>query len=427
MRSRFVLAALTLLLLGGALPAAAAVVGSFNALNGANNATGQLGITGFALDSAGHVRAVDLRVDGIVIMRMVYGLTRPSTTRNFPGYPDSAAPGFSGFLDTTRFLNGRHTLSVVVTAADRSQTILPVSRVVNVHNAEHMDPPFGEITFPHPDAALVGTCDPAATTRRLSVFTGNVLDAGVQAHDTGVAFVELLIDGSHWLNSVRDCGFFTGPFVPTNTKLQCYGLPSRQLTFVYPTLPNSDRAKFRFALDIGALLTGLSSPPFSQAFPAGVYAPGHHTITIRAGDKGDNVINVATINVTFDCDSLELENAIGQIEQPFPFEPAFGNGVSLSGNVKVHGWAIDPQGINHIDVKVDGLLAGTATLGSTRLDKQELYLGIDPATSRDFTFTLDTTTLPDDRVTVEIWVVDNNGVETLVGESSVTIDNHDNT
>jgi hypothetical protein len=416
MRSRFVLVALTLLLLGGSLPAAAAVVGSFSPVNGANTAYGQLGITGFALATAG-VDTVDIAVDGGLVQRAIYGGARPATTRRYPGFPDSNAPGFSAFLDTTHFLNGKHTITVMVTDKNGAQTLLPVSRTVVFKNASHMDAPFGWITFPQADAVLRGNCNLADQFGLLSIITGNALDAGSgeNAHDVGVGYVELLIDGAlgffsddfQVLNTKVACRFSNQPNV--NALLNCHGLPSRDVTFVYPTLPDSDRAKFRFALDVGALVGSK------------IYAPGAHTLTIRAGDKGQNVANIASINVFFDCVENGLggpENAIGQIEKPFTWQPA-------AGTVTGSGWAIDPEGIAHIDIKVNGIPAGTATLTGTRPDVRELYLSIDPLLSRGFTFTYDTHGTNDGDVTFEVWVTDLAGNETLIGESTVNIDNRD--
>ena len=115
---------------------------------------------------------------------------------------------------------------------------------------------------------------------------------------------------------------------------------------------------------------------------------------------------------------LGPENAIGQIEKPVSFQPA-------AGTVTVSGWAIDPEGISRIDIKVNGQLAGTATLTGTRADVRELYLSIDPILSRGFTFSYDTHATNDGNVTFEAWVFDLNGNETLIGQSTVNIDQRD--
>jgi len=407
MRSRFVLAAMALLLLGGALPAAAASpFGVFDGKPGGGNAAwGQLQLVGWALDDNG-VAYVDIVVDDNVYQRALYGSRRPDVTRRKPGYPNSNAPGFSATVDTTHFLNGVHEVSVLVTSLDGEQVVIGPVKRINFRNASHMLAPFGHIKFPKQDAEMRGRCslDP---TRRLSVVTGDALDAGSgeNAHDVGVAWVELLLDGALTFNTLDSCYFDPDPSV--NMLLNCYGLESRDLTFVYPNLPNSDRAKWRFGLDVGALIS------------SGLYARGHHTITIRAGDYGDNARNIGTINVFFSCDDeAAVEPSIGDIEEPSFTQPWFGT-------ITVKGWAVDFQGISSIDIKVNGQVVGQATLGGTRPDVAELYPGYPSAKSAGWTFNYNTLNTNDGRVTFEVWVHDLVGDETLIGEGQAIIDNRD--
>jgi len=406
MRSRFVLAAMALLL-GSALPAmAAAPFGVFDGKKGGGNAAwGQLQLVGWALDDNG-VASVDIVIDDAVFQRALYGSLRPDVTRRKPGFPNSAAPGFSAVVDTTHFLNGVHTVSALVTSKNGEQVVIGPTKRITFRNASHMQAPFGHITFPQRDAELRGRCS-SDPTRRLSIITGNALDAGSgeNAHDVGVAWVELLIDGALTLNTKTQCHFNPDPSV--NMLLDCYGLESRELTFVYPHLPDSDRAKFRFALDVGALIT------------SNLYNRGAHTLTVRAGDYGDNARNIATVNVFFSCDDeAAVEPSIGQLEQPSFTQP-------WAGNIVVKGWAVDFQGIAAIDVKVNGIVVGQATLGGPRPDVAELYPGYPSVKSAGWTFNFDSTTVNDGLVTFEIWVRDVFNDETLIGEGRVVIDNRD--
>src|ERR1044072_6742603 len=93
MRSRSVLAATALLLLGGALPAAAASpIGVFDGKpGGGNNAWGQLQLVGWALDDNG-VAFVDIVIDDNVYQRALYGSKRPGLTRPRPRLPHNAPP-----------------------------------------------------------------------------------------------------------------------------------------------------------------------------------------------------------------------------------------------------------------------------------------------------------------------------------------------
>jgi hypothetical protein len=404
MRSRFVLAAMVLLL-GGALPAmAASPIGVFDGRHGGGNAAwGQLQLVGWALDDNG-VAAVDIVIDDSVYQRALYGLRRPDVTRRKPGFPNSAAPGFAAVVDTTHFLNGVHEVSALVTSTNGEQVVIGPVRRFMFRNASHMLAPFGHITFPQQDAEMRGRCsnDP---TRRLSIITGNALDAGSgeNAHDVGVAYVELLIDGALALSSTNSCHFNS----TYNMLLDCYGLETRELTFVYPHLPNSDRAKFRFALDVGALIS------------SNYYVRGHHTLTVRAGDYGDNVRNIGTVNVFFSCDDEAAnERAIGKLEEPSFTQP-------WHGTIPVRGWAIDYQGIASIDVRVNGFSVGQATLGGPRLDVAELYPGYPSVNSAGFSLNFDSTTINDGTVTLEVWVRDVLGDETLIGEGVAVIDNRD--
>lgn len=408
MRSRSVLAATALLLLGGALPAAAASpIGVFDGKpGGGNNAWGQLQLVGWALDDNG-VAFVDIVIDDNVYQRALYGSKRPDVTRRKPGFPNSAAPGFSATVDTTHFLNGVHEVSALVTSLNGEQVVIGPVKRINFRNASHMLAPFGHIKFPQQDAEMRGRCS-SDPTRRLSIITGDALDAGSgeNAHDVGVAWVELLLDGALTFNTRTSCGFNSDPSV--NMLLNCYGLESRELTFVYPHLRNSDRAKWRFALDVGSLIT------------SGLYGRGHHTITIRAGDFGDNVRNIGTINVFFSCDDeAAVEPSIGQLEEPSFTQPWFGT-------ITVKGWAVDFQGITSIDIKVNGQVVGQATLGLPRPDVAELYPGYPSSKSTGWSFSFDTRTVNDGRVTFEVWVHDVFGDETLIGEGVAVIDNRDN-
>ena len=124
---RYVIVSLVALALLAAAPGwAAAPFGSFGGIVGGGNAGGGLlPLTGWALDDNG-VLAVDILVDGIVAARANYGRARAGVTARFPGYPDSASPGFALQLDTTHYLNGFHTVK-----DGRGPTATPASTVAS--------------------------------------------------------------------------------------------------------------------------------------------------------------------------------------------------------------------------------------------------------------------------------------------------------
>ena len=108
-----------------------------------------------------------------------------------------------------------------------------------------------------------------ANPRRYSVVSGWALDSGVNANDSGVGYVELLIDRALYNNNKIDC--FYAP--ETGGLTNCYGLRRLDIANIYPSLRDSLHSGFRYVLDI------------SQLINCGLYAPGHHTLSIRAGDQ----------------------------------------------------------------------------------------------------------------------------------------------
>ncbi|HEY4573262.1 MAG TPA: hypothetical protein VIJ26_04845, partial [Thermoanaerobaculia bacterium] len=106
---RYVIVSLIAVALSAAVPGwAAPPFGSFGGIaGGGNSGAGLLPLSGWALDDNG-ILAVDILVDGIVAARANYGRARAGVTARFPGFPDSAHPGFGFQLDTTHYLNGVH-------------------------------------------------------------------------------------------------------------------------------------------------------------------------------------------------------------------------------------------------------------------------------------------------------------------------------
>jgi N-acetylmuramoyl-L-alanine amidase len=379
---------------------AAAPFGSFGGIvGGGNSGAGLLPLHGWALDDNG-VQAVDILVDGVLAGRASYGRARAGVTAKFPGFPDSALPGFAFELDTTRYLNGRHTV-VARVKSKAGETVNLQSRTFQFSNVEHGLLPFGRIEFPGPQAELRGKCeDLADPNRRFSVVSGYALDAGTTNDDHGVAYVELLIDRAVRANTQTDCFFST----VTGGLTDCYGLRRIDIERIFPSLKDSPHSGFRFVLDIGFLMaTG--------------YTPGSHVITVRAGDHANQVRNIAEIPVTFSCDEDGAnENSFGAIDQP-------GNGLLHHGVIPVSGWALDWEGINAVQILVDGRVAGFATLGFPRPEVSSLHLGFPESAAPGWRFNLDTTAYSNGEHFIDVIVRDDTGAEIFIGKRRIVINN----
>jgi N-acetylmuramoyl-L-alanine amidase len=386
-------------LLVAASASAAPPFGSFGGkVGGGNSGAGLLPLHGWALDDDG-VAAVDVLVDGVVVGRAQYGRTRPRVTARFPGFPDAATPGFAFHLDTTRFLNGLHTVTPRILSASGEVRDLK-SRVFEFLNLTHNLAPFGEIEFPNHQAEMRGNCNLADPARRFSVISGWALDAGVDDDDHGVGYVELLIDRAIWANTTTDCRFS----VAEGGQADCYGLRRLDIEQFFPGLRDAPHSGFRFVIDVGVLIAALG------------YHEGSHHLIVRGGDVSSQVRNIAEIRATFVCDeNLGNEESIGEIRRPRP-------GNLYGGVIVVDGFALDWEGVDEIAVLVDGVEVGTAVHGFPDL-ATSLYPGYPESAAPGWRFSLDTTAFSNGEHFLEVVVTDDLGNDTFIGKRRFVIAN----
>jgi hypothetical protein len=399
--SRKVLLAVVAAVLASVCPVFAATpFGSFGGLvTGGNSGAGLLPLFGWALDDDG-VDSVDILVDGFVAARANYGRTRPRVTQMFPHFPDSNGPGFAIQLDSTRYPNGLHKIEARVKSKSGEFAFLnPVT--IEFTNVTHNLTPFGKIEFPNAQAELRGNCNLSDAARRFSVISGYAMDNGLTDEDTGVGYVELLVDRSLWANSRTDCRYSSAE----GGLSDCYGLRRLDLEPLYPEVKDAPHSGFRFVLDVGAMISFFG------------YSPGAHVLTIRAGDHADQVKNIAEIEVTFTCDEFSgNEESFGEIGLPRP-------GLLFSGVVQTSGWALDWEGVSAIFVIVDGRVVGQATHGFARPGISALYPGYPESAGPGWQFALDTRLFPNGKHQLEVLVRDDLGDETFIGKREITIDN----
>jgi hypothetical protein len=399
--------ALALLAVPGTTRAwATAPFGFFNGFaRPGNAANGVVGVQGWALATNG-VFAVDIVVDGSIIGRANYGRARPRVTQLFPGFPDSALPGFAFQLDTTHFLNGLHTVTARVTSRT-GEVVYLNSLQLQFTNTTHDLLPFGKIEFPNEGAELPGNCDITDPRRIFDVISGYALDVNTMHNAPGVAYVELLIDGALTFNSKDDCSFVAAEGGLSN----CYGLRRPDLEQNFPGLKDAPHAGFRFVLDVGALIGA------TDDFGTPLYTPGSHELSIRVGDQFEQVTEIAAVAVDFVCrDDTANDPSIGHVDFPIP-------GLLYGGIVQVSGWAVDFEGVAAVPVYVDGNLVAFADYGQPRPDITSLYPSY-PANPGPGWFTyIDTTQLSNGVHQLSALVVDKKGSTTFIGKFPFTVDN----
>ncbi|MDX1630794.1 MAG: hypothetical protein R3234_02945 [Thermoanaerobaculia bacterium] len=404
---------LVVMLMVAAAPSWARPFGSFGGLTGGQNAaSGVAGVVGWALDPEG-IQAVDIYVDGQPAGRAFYGLGRPDVTARFPGFPDSDLPGFGFFLDTTHYFNGLHTVRALAISVDGSTTWLQ-ARQIEFMNSTHLLAPFGQITYPRKHAELFGVCNDLQTpNRRYAVIEGWVLDVGVEkgdqggppnqgdpSGDSGVGYVELLIDGALWANSKVSCDY-----VPAKGGLSdCYGLESPEIERLYADVPDSPHARFRFVLDVGLLV-------------ASGYSRGTHVLTIRSGDIAGQVANVDENVVNFRCvEDRGNDPSFGQVDNPNPVDV-------YSDVIRIRGWALDLEGVESVEVLADGVPIGEATYGIRRPEVSSRHPGFPDSPAPGYILDFDTNTVADGWVDLVVRVTDIEGESTVIGERTIRVNN----
>ncbi len=406
---------ISLALLAGlfAAPLAAqeTILGQFEGQQGGGNSgTGALTLKGWALADSG-VHLVVIQVDGVDIRSALYGRRRPDVEVLHPGYPDSAAPGFGYRLDTTRFSNGRHTVSVKVITRDGNQKNIPGTQEILFTNNTAILAPFGKISTPQENTQIFGTCDPNDPYRRLTPVDGWALDLGMETNDAGIGYVQLMIDNQPFFDTRTGCRFILGAGGFTN----CYGLFLPNIERNFPFATNAPNAGFRFVLDTGFLISNLG------------YVEGQHLFTIRAGDISNQTADIDEISVVFRCiEGIPNEGSFGRIESPRA-------GVIYAGDMKIQGWALDAEGIDKVRILIDGELVGFARYGAddgifeTRPAVFSQYLGFPDAEAPVFRLVPDFDTKEISNGVHELQVVirDVEGDRTLIGESTFFVDNPD--
>jgi hypothetical protein len=85
--------------------------------------------SGWALDNVA-VSQIEVLLDGQKIGEAIYGLSRPDIAQVWGSFPNAGHSGFSFVIDTTRFANGDHTLSVRLLDAGGNSTIVGTRTVI---------------------------------------------------------------------------------------------------------------------------------------------------------------------------------------------------------------------------------------------------------------------------------------------------------
>ncbi len=381
-------------------------------------------ITGWALDD-GDIRYVEVLVDGLAMGNAVTGVHRPDIANRFPGDPDAEYAGFVRMLNTTVLNNGIHVVAVRV-VDDQGASRVIGRRFVQTLNTGGNLPPFGKIDWPVADHVMYAegcedqdgftppwSGDAFDNPDNVEMVIGWALDVGSRTDLGGVAYVELLLDGSPVplgdTNQLQNTSLPSFYWDEVEYDFNYFGHERMDVHELYVDVPNSKHSGFSFLMDISYLILARG------------YSEGLHLIKVRAGDRENNVTDIAQLPVIFDCNNDPDDPAWGDIWTPKHME-------MTGGVVEITGFAIDwSRTIEQVEIWIDGVFRGLAEIGVETEDLEDLYPWLPGSYTRfaGYRYELDTVAenLADGEHSLVVWSQDVRDGRSIIGERRFVIDN----
>jgi hypothetical protein len=383
---------------------------------------GVLTVAGWALDDR-TVDHVDVFVDGLIERQAVTGFPRADVAANYPDNPDAIFAGFVLNIDSTRYANGVHTVTVKAVDDQGQQGLLGVRRVQMFNNSPNLAP-FGEVEFPLLNATWIGDCSRAnpngpgpsgnpggiVNPSLLMLASGWAMDTSVAQERGGVERVILEIDGTVVKDTRVNC--HRERFL-ANALVDCYGYYRPDIEILYPGFQQVPNVGFQFFVDVGLLLT-------QERF-----VEGAHLLVFKALDRENTASLLREVPVNMECATVNTDPPpIGSIDDPSNYE-------FIGGVFPVIGWALDLDTVVKVRILIDGFpqidaLSGHdfAVLGFNSPDIAVQFPNFPQAGVARFLFSLDTTKLANSEHDLLIEVTDGRGHVRSAGTRRFIVDNN---
>ncbi len=368
---------------------------------------------------------IDVMVDNTVVAQAMYPLPRPDVANAYPDVIGAYNSGFTMHLDTTRYTNGFHTISVRAWDSDGASRVLGERRVWIENNYGSIGP-FGHIDWPMANGHFF-SCNCSAPPpisgveyhpdHHLDWVTGWVIDQNDNWQYQGVVDVELYLNNVLVKRTTRDCGSL-GSSVPPgwqNVVVNCYGLWERpDIMYLYPQfLWDAKYSQFFFVVDTEYWLN------------EGVLRQGLNILDVRVRTKDPvrQPTEIDRIPIIVECNTNVDYPAYGDLERPQPMR-------DMRGMELLKGWVVDFNWVSQLKVWVDGHLDGVLSeysgkLRMLRTDVELRYPWLPYPHSRynGFEYGLDTTKYTDGVHTLVLEAIDRAGRSTYWVERPVRFDN----
>jgi hypothetical protein len=243
----------------------------------------------------------------------------------------------------------------------------------------------------------VGAIDEPTAGQRVS---GVVRVSGFALDFNRVSKIEVFLDGN-----------------PTPTNSADLNLPRPDVLNAFPNYVNSATPR----------------PGYVTSFYTRSLSNGPHSINVKVTESGGTQFSLGTV-------SILVDNTVNQAPFGYVDQPAPGVVEGANGSYPIVGWALDDQGIDHIDFLVDSQIvatavgrlgdtrvyAQTAQYGSTRPDVAAAFPDVPFAVFSGFVANVDTTKLINGVHVFSVRATDSAGVASVLGSRTVQVINNGN-
>lgn len=386
------------------------------------SANGILTVAGWALDDR-TVDHVDVFVDGLIERQAVTGISRADVAANYPDNPVAIFSGFVLNIDSTRYANGVHTVTVKAVDDQGQQGLLGTRRVQIFNNSPNLAP-FGDVDFPLLNSVWIGDCTAPnpngggpsggaggiVNSNFLMLANGWAMDTSVAQERGGVTAVILQIDERVIKDTRVNC--HREPLL-SNALVDCYGYYRPDIETLYPGFPQAPNVGFQFFVDVGLLLS-------QEGFVAGA-----HILQVKAVDEDNSESLLKEVPIIMECASGNTDPPpIGFIDDPTNYE-------FIQGVFPVIGWALDLDLVVQVRILIDGFpqidaVSGNdfAVFGFNSPDVAAQFPSFPQAGRARFLFNLDTTKLSNSEHDLLIEVTDARGNVRSAGTRRFIVDNN---
>ena len=383
------------------------------------SSNGVLEVAGWALDDRS-VDHVDVYVDGLIERQAVTGIYRADIAADYPDNPQAIVSGFILNIDSTRYANGVHEVTVKAVDDQGQQGLLGSVRVQIFNDAPNLAP-FGQVEAPLLNATWFGNCFPVPPggpsgggdiidSRFLMLVSGWALDTAVAQDRGGVADVIVEMDGTVIKDSRINCH---REFLLNNALIDCYGYYRPDIEVLYPGFQQVPNVGFEFFVDVGYLVTQLG------------FVEGAHILQVKALDKEDSESLLQEVPIDMECATANLDPPpIGSIDSPTNYQ-------FIGGVFPVVGWALDLDLVVKVRILIDGVAqidavrgVDYAQLGFASPDIATQYPSYPQASNARFRFYLDTTQISNSEHDLLIEVTNANGAVRSAGTRRFLVDNN---